>query len=263
MEAGVSSKTPAARNTLRVLRLLASRKSPTPAAMIAKLLQLPRSSVYQLLTEMVDQGFATHYPEEQAYGLGLSAFELSSAYTRQEPLTRLGAPLVAQLVDQVGESAHLAVLHGADVLYIVEERAKSRPSLVTDVGVRLPAHLTASGRAILAKLPKSQVRALYPRAADFISREPGHGAITDYASLRRELALTEERGYAVEQGDVTADFHSLAIAIVDTSGWPTAALAVTYLADRVPGERTAQILEPLRHTARLLTERFQGRRSAR
>lgn len=256
----MASKTPAARNTLRVLKLLASRKSPTPAAMIATLLDLPRSSVYQLLTEMVEQGFATHYPEEQAYGLGLSAFELSSAYTRQEPLARLGAPLVAQLVDRLGESAHLAVLHGADVLYIVEERAKSRPSLVTDVGVRLPSHLTASGRAILSKLPKSQVRALYPRVSDFVSRGPAHGAITDYASLRRELLLTEERGYAIEQGDVTADFHSLAVAIVDNSNWPVAALAVTFLADRVPVENHESFLVPLRHTAGQLAERFHGRR---
>lgn len=232
--------------------------------MIATLLQLPRSSVYQLLNEMVQQGFAIHYPEDQAYGLGLSAFELSNAYTRQEPLARLGTPLIAQLVDQVGESAHLAVLHGADVLYIVEERAKSRPSLVTDVGVRLPSHLTASGRAILSKLPKSQVRALYPRATDFISRSSELGAITDYASLRRELLLTQERGYAIEDGDVTPDFHSLAVAIMDSSNWPVAALAVTFLADDTPireQERHEQILKPLRHTAALLTERFRGRRS--
>lgn len=257
------TKTPAARNTLRVLKLLASRKSPTPAAMVATLLQLPRSSVYQLLTEMVEQGFATHYPKEQAYGLGLSAFELSSAYTRQEPLARLGAPLVAQLVDQVGESAHLAVLHGADVLYIVEERAKSRPSLVTDVGVRLPSHLTASGRAILSKLPKSQVRALYPRAGDFISRGPTASTITDYASLRRELLLAEERGYAIEEGDVTPDFHSLAVAIVDSSNWPVAALAVTFLAGNTgtgEPERHQRILSSLRDTAELLSQRFHGRR---
>ena len=56
------------------------------------------------------------------------------------------------------------MLHGRDVLYVVEERAPGRPPLVTDVGVRLPAHLTASGRAILAALPAAQVRALYPDA---------------------------------------------------------------------------------------------------
>ena len=255
----MGSKVPAADNTLRVLRLLASRNTPTPAAMIATLLDLPRSSDYQLLQVMLEHGFIAHYPEDKAYGLGVSAFELSSAYTRQEPLARLGAPLIAQLVDKVGESAHLAVLHGSDVLYIVEERAKNRPSLVTDVGVRLPSHLTASGRAILADLPKSQARALYPTAESFTSRD-AFTTISSYATLRRELDQTTQRGFAVERGDVTADFHSLAVAVHDANDWPVAAVAVTFLGDRYPQERWAELLAPIRATAAQLTGRLHPRR---
>ena len=257
----MGSKVPAADNTLRILRLLASRKNPTPAAMIASLLQLPRSSVYQLLTVMNERGFVTHYPEDKSYGLGIAAFELSSAYTRQEPLARLGAPLIAQLVDKVGESAHLAILHGSDVLYIVEERAKGRPSLVTDVGVRLPSHLTASGRAILAALPKSQVRALYPNAASFTDRVE-QSSITSYSQLRRELEQCTQRGYAVERGDVTEDFHSLAVEIRDANDWPVAAVAVTFLAEKVPEDRRDLLLAHIRSTATALTSRIQGRRPA-
>lgn len=257
----MGSKVPAADNTLRILRLLASRKTPTPAAMIATLLELPRSSVYQLLNVMLEHGFISHYPEDKSYGLGVSAFELSSAYTRQEPLARLGAPLIAQLVDKVGESAHLAVLHGSDVLYIVEERAKGRPSLVTDVGVRLPSHLTASGRAILAALPKSQVRALYPSAATF-SERVAESSISSYSQLRRELEQSTQRGYAVERGDVTPDFHSLAMEIRDSNDWPVAAVAVTFLADRVPEEQREALLVQIRATAVAITSRVQGKRPA-
>ncbi|WP_347037974.1 IclR family transcriptional regulator [Glutamicibacter halophytocola] len=257
----MGSKVPASDNTLRILQLLASRKAPTPAAMIATLLDLPRSSVYQLLAVMNERGFVTHYPEDKSYGLGIAAFELSSAYTRQEPLARLGAPLIAQLVDKVGESAHLAILHGSDVLYIVEERAKGRPSLVTDVGVRLPSHLTASGRAILAALPKSQVRALYPSAANFSDRVE-RSSITGYAQLRRELEQCSRRGYAVERGDVTPDFHSLAVEIRDAGNWPVAAVAVTFLADRVPEEQWDKLLMQIRSTAALITKRIQGKRPA-
>ena len=257
----MGSKVPAADNTLRILRLLAGRKTPTPAAMIATLLELPRSSVYQLLNVMLEHGFISHYPEDKSYGLGVSAFELSSAYTRQEPLARLGAPLIAQLVDKVGESAHLAVLHGSDVLYIVEERAKGRPSLVTDVGVRLPSHLTASGRAILAALPRSQVRALYPSAASF-SERVAESSISSYAQLRRELEQSTQRGYAVERGDVTPDFHSLAVEIRDSNDWPVAAVAVTFLADRVPEEQWEALLVQIRATAAAITSRVQGKRPA-
>ena len=147
------AKVPAAQNTLRILRFLASRKGPVAASSIATALELPRSSVYHLLAVMTEQGFVVHLPEERLYGLGIAAFELSSAYTRQDPMARLGEPLLRALVDAVGENAHLAVMHGRDVVYVVEERAPYKPSLVTNVGVRIPAHLTASGRSMLAGLP--------------------------------------------------------------------------------------------------------------
>src|SRR5450755_4584617 len=158
----------AAGHALAVLRLLARHTEPQPAAAIARDLALPRSSVYHLLRVLTDEGFVVHLPEERRYGLGVAAFELGSAYTRQAPLQRAGRPLLTRLVETTSHNAHLAVLHGRDVLYVVEERAPGRPPLVTDVGVRLPAHLTASGRSLLAELPASQVRALFPDRSAFV-----------------------------------------------------------------------------------------------
>jgi DNA-binding IclR family transcriptional regulator len=120
------SKVPAAQSTLRILSHLATQRGPVPASQIATALGLPRSSVYDLLAVLADQGFVVHLPEEQRYGLGLAAFELSSGFSRQQPLSHLGRPLVAALVDRLGESAHLVVLHGRDVIYLVEERAPRR-----------------------------------------------------------------------------------------------------------------------------------------
>src|SRR5690606_41898200 len=114
---------------------------------------------------LVEEGSGTPPPEEHRYGLGTASLALGSAYARQAPLARLARPVVARLVETTGESAHLAVLNGREVLYLVEQRAPRRPTLVTDVDVRLPAHLTASGRAVLAGPPPAPVRAPFPRAA--------------------------------------------------------------------------------------------------
>ena len=209
------TKVPAADNTLRILDFLSIQRGPIPAQMVATALGIPRSSAYHLLTVLTDRGYVTHVPEEKRYGLGPAAYALAASYTRQQPLTRLGAPLIAKLVDQLGESAHMAVLHGTDVLYLVEERARNRPSLITDVGVRLAATKTASGRAMLARLPASQLRADFPQ-----SRE--------YAEVKRLVEVVRNVGYATEDGDVTPGLASVAFAVVDHSGWPAAAIAVTY-----------------------------------
>ena len=225
------SAVPAADATLRLLQHL-SRTGPLPAAALAVALGLPRSTTYHLLAVLTGHGFVVHLPEERRYGLGLAAFELGSAYSRQAPLARAARPVLARLVDQVGESAHLAVLHGRDVLYIVEERAAGRPALVTDVGVRLPAHLTASGRAILAALPPAQVRALFPGREAFVDRT-GVGP-RRLSELRAILTEVRRVGWAQERGDVTAGFASVASAVRDRTGHPIAGLAVTFADGEVP-----------------------------
>ncbi|MDQ1719657.1 MAG: hypothetical protein QOE89_3610, partial [Pseudonocardiales bacterium] len=164
------AQVPAASQVLSVLRFLARQPGPVAAASIARELRLPRSTTYHLLASLIDEGFVVHLPEEQRYGLGVSSYELATGYTRQAPLQRLARVPLATLVVRVGQNAHLAVLHGREVIYVIEERAPGRPSLVTDVGVRLPAQLTASGRAMLAALPAVQVRALFPDADAFVTR---------------------------------------------------------------------------------------------
>lgn len=252
-------KVPAAQNTLRILTLLSSRRGPVSATSIATALDLPRSSVYHLLAVMERNGYVLHLPEARKYGLGIAAFELSSSYSRQEPLSRLGAPLLAALVDTVGESAHLAVLHGHDIVYIVEERATFRPSLVTDVGVRLPGHLTASGRTILAAMPKAQVRALYPAGSTFVTRHDRPSTVSSYSELRDLLGDVRRRGYAYEEGDVTPDFTTLAVAVKDHAGWPAAAVAVTFQSSHVPRAKWPPLVAEIQAVADELSQRIHGR----
>lgn len=250
---------PAADHTLRILSLLAKARGPMPATMIAAQLELPRSTVYHLLTALQRHGFVMHLPEERRYGLGIAAVELSSAYARQEPLTRLGRPLVAALVDRVRLSGHLAVPHGADVLYAIEERAPGAPTLVTDVDVRLPMQLTASGRAILAALPSAQVRALFPDRDSFVHRHAIDDGIDRYSKLRAVLDDTTTRGYALERGSVTPGFSSVAVPVLDHRDWPVAAIAVTFRDDEVPQERLPALAAEVRGTAETLSTRIHGR----
>ncbi|WP_426181453.1 IclR family transcriptional regulator [Microbacterium sp. TWP3-1-2b2] len=248
---------PAAEHTLRILRHLAARTAPVAASAIARDLGLPRSTVYHLLTTLAAYGFVLHLREEQRWGLGTSAFELAGGYARQQPLARLGRPLIASLADRVGESAHLAVMSGSDVLYIVEERAHRRPALVTDVGVRLPAHLTATGRAMLAALPREQVRALYPDASAFPSRT-GLGP-TRPSELRELLRSIRVAGFATEDGQVSAGLSSVGVAVMDPSGWPVAAVAVTWPEDPTSRRDVAKLAAVVDDTAQELARRLQGR----
>lgn len=246
------TESPAVGQALDILGLLARHTEPLPAARIASALGLPRSSTYRMLTTLTDRGFVSHLRESGRFALGAAAYELGWAYQRQAPLQRTAAPLLARLVDVTTHNAHLAVMHGRDVLYVVEERAAGRPRLVTDVGVRLPAELTASGLAMLAQLSPAQLRALYPRAELLVSRE-GRGP-RSLAALRRLLMETRARGYAVEDGTVTPGLASVAVAVVDHSGHPVAGVAVTF--PESERAREAQLAERVRRVAAALSARL-------
>jgi DNA-binding IclR family transcriptional regulator len=245
---------PAATKTLRVLRFLASQPEPVPLDRIARACGLPRSTAYHLVTAMTEEGFVVHLADEHRYGLGVAAFEVGSGYSRQEPLQRISRRTLTDLVDRTSQTAHLAVLHGRDVLYVVEERAPGRAPLVTDVGVRLPAHLTASGRAILCALPAAQVRALYPDAASFVDRT-GSGPRT-LSALRAVLSQTRRRGYAIEDGEVSPGLSSVAAPVLDHNGHPVAGLAVTYPDDA--GLEAPPLADEVRRSAAALTRLLGG-----
>ncbi|WP_205783835.1 IclR family transcriptional regulator C-terminal domain-containing protein [Microbacterium sp. 10M-3C3] len=126
---------------------------------------------------------------------------------------------------------HLAVLTGAsvagaDVTYVDRVSAPRAPTTVSNVGVRLPAHLTATGRAALAMLSRDQVRALYPHR-DALYRRVGPGPAT-LGELDALLRDTRRRGWAREDGEITAGYASVAAAAVDRNGYPVASVGVTF-----------------------------------
>lgn len=249
---------PAAEQTLAILSYLAGQASPVTAAALARDLKLPKSTTYHLLNTLLASNFVVHYPEQKVYGLGVAAYELGTGYTRQAPLQRLARRLVADLCDRSGNGVHLSVLQGREVVYLLEERAPGRPLLITDVGVRLPAHTTASGRAMLSALPAPQVRALYPDADAFASG-PGPGSLS---ALRRLLADVRRRGFASEYGEVTTGLVSVAMPVLDHNAHPVAAVTVTFpegeATDAYVARMASEVAAAVRELGRRIGAGIQG-----
>jgi DNA-binding IclR family transcriptional regulator len=250
---------PAARSALRVLTYLARRGGPVRASTISRDLELPRSSVYQLITVMRDEGFLVHYPEDQAYGLSTLLSEIGTSSLRTTRIGRLAQPLLERLVADaaVPVVAHLAVLSGSDVMYVSKVQGFRAPTVVSTIGVRLPAHLTATGRAMLAQLPRAQVRALYPHRGDLIRRH-GTGPRT-LAELDAILAESRSRGWSSEDGEITPEYASVGATAIDHNGYPVAAVGVTFRGVAIEPGAWEPLGEATRATATALTARLLGR----
>ena len=213
------SKVPAATHTLAILRLLMTTDAPISAARIATQLRLPRSTTYQLLKVMVDAGFVMHLKSHRTYGLGAAAYSLAQAYSTQQPLVRASTRHAQALAKLAGGSAHVSRLSsGMEVLYVLEERSTAAVSLITDVGVRLAAERTASGRAMLAALPDAELKA----------RGDAAGLGRQWQKIHTMVRQVRSRGWAEETEEGSVGQSSIAAAVLDHTGRPAAALAVTF-----------------------------------
>lgn len=240
-----------AERVLEVLTLLAQHTRPVPTMTIARECGIPKSSAHQLLNVMRARHFVIYYDAEHAWGLGVASFEIGSAYLRSEPLQRLGRPVLVALTEQTGDTSHLAILHGTEVLYLDKEEASGpAPKLVTEIGVRLPAHLTAVGRAILAELTGPQVRALY--ANQPLVHRTGRGP-ENLSELLEQLAEVRACGFAHEDQMVTPGIGCVAGPVLSHENVPVAAVGVTYVAAQRDAQGVADVAATVRQMASRLS----------
>lgn len=235
---------------LAVLELLARYARPVPTMTIARECDIPKSSAHHLLNVLRARHFVIYYEAERAWGLGVRVFEIGSAYLRSAPIQRLGRPLLAELTARLGETSHLAVLHGTEVLYIDKEQPVGNVTrLVTEIGVRLPAHLTAVGRAILSELPAVQVRALYANHPLVLRTGRGPRTVAELLSGLEEIRAA---GMAVDVEMVTPGISCLAAPVFSHEGLPLAAVGVTW----VTAQRTPEQVHDAAHAVREASARL-------
>jgi DNA-binding IclR family transcriptional regulator len=252
------SNAKSADRVLRILVYLAGKPRPVPAMAVAKACGLPKSTTYHILAVMRKRNFVTYYPDERRWGLGLAAFEIGSAYLRSEPLERLGRPIITALAHDVHEVTHLAVLHGGDVMYLSRECPDGcSPRLVLDVGVRVPAHLTAVGRAILMHLNRAQLSAVYPVERPLTGRLGQSTYLRSH--LEAELAECRARGYAYEDGLITPGVSCIAAPVFSYENYPLAAISVAFYSAHRDEAQRALIAEAVSDAARQLSKSLRWR----
>lgn len=219
----MSAEVPALRRAVAILRQLSASNRAVSAGALVRMLGLPRSSVYDLLGVLEQLGMV--HRAESGYVLGPGVHELGASYLWTNPLQNLAAPLIRDLAEATRGTAQLAVLRGWETVYLLKERSVESVAVITAAGVRMPGYLTATGRAIMAHLPKAELLAALQGETGFVNRT-GRGPRT-YSQLSAELSLTRRRGHAVEDGEVTPGVRTVAAPVFDVLDRPIAAIGVS------------------------------------
>lgn len=181
---------------------------------LAELTGGDKGQLSRLLKTLDDHGLVERDAETQTYRLGWQLFALASRVGDQR-LLGLAQPLLAGLVERLGERANLSILRGTDVLTLVSEGSARAVQTVDWAGRTVPAYCTSSGRALLFDHTRAELTALF---ADTDFRRLGPNSPRDVDTLHRRIVASRARGYAVVDEEFEPGLIAAAAPVRNFSG---------------------------------------------
>jgi len=242
---------------LDVLRLLAD--SACTVDELGRALGMPRSTAYRTLVALRDRHLVERDPRGPRYTLGYGILRLARALLGRVPVREIALPTMRELAASVEETAVLTVRDGRYGVAIESIEASGPVRVAPAPGERVPLHVGAPMKALLAFLPADEIEAYVKRPLE----RPTARAIAEPGKLRAHLAQIRRRGYAESWEEVYPGAVGVAVPILDPDGVPVASLAVAGPVHRFTPERVAAVAQRLMPAAKELGRRIQNVREER
>ncbi|TMR41580.1 IclR family transcriptional regulator [Actinomadura geliboluensis] len=205
---------------------------------------LPMPTIYRLMRTLVNKGYVRQEPSKR-YALGPRLIRLGEGASRL--LGTWARPVLARLVDEIGETANMAVLEGDEAVYVAQVPSKHSMRMFTEVGRRVQPHCTGVGKALLSQLSDQRVREILARTG-MDAHTPK--TFTDPDALLAELDRIREQGYALDDEEQEIGVRCVAVPL---PGTPTlTAISVSGPSGRMTSEAVPGVVPIMRDAA----ERF-------
>jgi DNA-binding IclR family transcriptional regulator len=235
---------PPVQRAVRLIRHVAEGNPVLNMSETAKTLRINRTTLLRLLHTLEVEGFVERRPHGAGYQVGLGFLALAARALFSQDLVQVAVPVLTRLSESLQLSAHLGVLDGSDVLYLVRRTPNTPLASNIRVGSRLPAHATTMGRILLGYLTPVELEALY--GGKELESFSAHTATT-LAALQAKLEQDRRAGIAWSDQFFERGISSAAVPVFDFAGLPVGAINVSGPVGAFAGEeRRAAIGEELR-----------------
>ncbi|WP_077001224.1 IclR family transcriptional regulator [Variovorax sp. KK3] len=215
-------------------------------AQVAQSAGLPRATAHRMLSALREIGFIQQEARSGLYGLGIRLFELGNLALTNMDLMREAKPFMDRLSRLAGETVHLGVFDGYNVIVVEREEPQERAPARNLSGTEsAPAYCTSVGKAVLAfQGPEVIDRIVAAGMRPFTAN-----TLTTAEALNADLSATRERGYAIDDSEHQVWVRCVAAPIRNAGGQVFAAVSITGPADRMTPERTHQLSGLVMQTA--------------
>jgi DNA-binding IclR family transcriptional regulator len=242
---------PAVTRALCLLDKLAAQREPMTLARLATDLALPKSSVHGLCNTLVSFGYLQRQ-QDGAFRIGPRVMSLAEAFVSGTDVAREFNALWRDAAAP-DETVVLSVLNGTEVVYVGARNGRRPLGLAFNVGMRLPAHLAATGKAMLAWREPAAVRTLFRGAP--LPQMSGKG-VRRIGELVKELEATRERGWSVDDEGVREGVYCIGVPIFDASGEAVAGVGLCLNKAMLGGQREAGHRDEILRIASQLSRRL-------
>jgi IclR family pca regulon transcriptional regulator len=196
---------------------------------VARKTGLTRGTARRLLLTLVELGYAAF--DGKLFSLTPRVLNLGFAFLYSHNVWQLAQPYMVEVVERLHESCSIAVLDGAEIVYVARVPTSERiMSINLGLGTRLPAHATSMGRVLLAWRPPGEVAGLAARSGGLRQYTPR--TVTDPDQLNDLLKQVRKQGWAMVDQELELGLRSLAVPIFDFTGSAVAALNIGTQASR-------------------------------
>ncbi len=211
-------------NVLRLLRLFEDHEM-IRVNQVAREMGLSRSTVHRMLATLSHHRFVEQDTYSRAYRPGPALVDIGLAVVSKIDIISLARTALVDLRDRTGETAHLGIARSdVNVLFLDSVESTQMVRTGSRIGRILPAHATATGKALLAERSDEEIAALYPSG---IPAGPTPGAVTSVDELLEQVAEVRRLGYAVNHGESEGDVAAVAAVVRNLRGQVRCALVVT------------------------------------
>jgi IclR family transcriptional regulator, KDG regulon repressor len=221
---------------------------------LSRRLGIGKSTVHRILSTLAADGYVERTPDDR-YRLSIRLYEIGQQVAASTELREVAHPALERLRNESGETAHLAVLAGTDVVYVDRLESPHMIRLLTRVGRRRAAHATSSGKCLLAYGAPADV----DRVIEAGLPRLGPRTITTRRLLERTLAEVRACGYAVSIEESAPGVASVAAPVFDGTGRCVAAMSVAGPVTRITPERVDRLI-PMVQAATARASRKEDRR---
>ncbi|MFC0272738.1 IclR family transcriptional regulator [Metabacillus herbersteinensis] len=238
---------------LDIITLVSLKKSGLGVTEIAKQIDINKSSVYRILSTLVQYGYIEQDKETSRYKLGYKFLEISSKLLESIDLRSEASPFLQELESKTNEVIHLVVYDQGEVVYIEKLEGNETLRMHSKVGKRAPMHCTSVGKAILAHLPVSAVLEILERKGLPMHTDK---TIVDKDEFMQELIRVKQKGYALDLEENEYGITCIAVPILDHNGKAIAAASISGPTMRMNEERLAQLQNEMLHVGKQISARL-------